>query len=447
MGFPSPAERVMWAPTRGSWEVSVTRSLFCSLAAWAALALIGQPSVAGAQVPRCPNVLVVFDSSCSMDADAGAGDRYTVGKNAVKELTAGGQTQFRYGLELFGLDPDGCSISSPSCSYPEAGCQSVACDYNTADEIGAVLDQYAEPQGYTPTGPAITEAAKRADMKDTSRSRYIVLVTDGEPFECTSNDELTNALDALNSIRTNQSVKTFVLAFAVPSNLHTQLNQMAQAGGTARASTCNSSTRCYYSANTASELQSALQAIITEVQGEFGGTCDDTCYGQGCPAGSFCATVDGGPTCVQDRCAGVSCNGGTCVDGVCRAFCDTPCGPDERCENGQCIKDVACPSPCTGRNQVCVGGQCVEDYCSGQSFNISTHCPSTHICYRNNCQKQYTYAADAGSAADGGSSGGNKNSGASAASPGCCTGAPGAFSAMAWVLALGAFALRRRSRI
>jgi hypothetical protein len=420
-------------------------------------------------VPRCPNILVVFDSSGSMstnttNATGGTDSRYNVGKAAVKQVTAAGQSQFRYGIELFGTNdvgpngPTGCGVSAFTCSYPTpATCKSVTCDYNTAGSIASVLDSFGAPQGATPTGSSINEASKRPDMNDTQRSRYILLVTDGEPSSCTTatpsgtTDPLTFTIESLNAIRTTKSVKTFVLAFNVPLASQAKLNQMAQAGGTARNTTCDGANPCFYSAANGTELQNALNAIISQVSGEFGGvTCDDSCYGQGCAANQFCTGLgDGGADCKADLCVGKTCaTGSACVEGVCKAFCNTTCKSDERCDNGACVKDVACTPNCSGLNTVCVNGQCVEDFCSGKSFNLVSKCPPTHFCYRNACQLQFQVPdSGSGGGAGGGSDGGAGGGGGGSKTPpgaGCCSEAPGAFSALAIAALLATLALRRR---
>jgi hypothetical protein len=386
------------------WQsVSLDRSLgpLCAL-------VLAVAPVARAHAPKCPNVVVVFDSSGSMSTstftadggtklpDGGLFTRYEAGKAAVKEVTGAHANSVRFGLELFGLNGgglSGCRVSSPTCFYPSDDCESVLSDYRTYAHIGGSLDLYAKPAGATPTGAAIEEALARADAQDGSRGRYFLLVTDGEPNDdcgsgATRAQSQAHALSALSVARIDAGVDTFILAFPVPAQFEINLDQMADAGGTARAG-CqpDAGAHCYYSANSSVELTAALEAIITAVQGEVGRPrCDDSCYGQGCPVGKVCRTLDAneGPTCAVDPCSGVQCGAGqVCVEGACQAVCQAPCALTDRCENGACVAQPACQPACSGANQDCVDGQCVENYCTGKSATLA--CPGDTVCIRNSC--------------------------------------------------------------
>ena len=412
----------------------------------AALLAFLVPPLALAQ-GRCPNVLLEFDASGSMGAtvDGTNKDRYQVGREAVASLLAGNTQKFRYGLELFGLGTDGCAVSDAACSYPSPStCQSVQCEYNTATHINTVLN-VSSADGLTPTGPAMTRAVQRADMKDSSRKRFVVLITDGDPYGCSaSSNDYPEALAALNAART-AGIKTYVLGFAggTPSNL----NAMAQAGGTARNSSCTDANPCFYDASNPAEFTAALQAIVSAVGGELGGNpCDDSCYAVGgCAAGTLCK----GGACVTDPCAGVSCAAGSvCVEGQCRGSCSPACAYDEVCDNGVCLKDAPCAQPCTGRNQVCIGGACVEDYCSGTTYTLGCNQAEGELCVKNACQSYAAQPQDAGTGADGGQADGGRpgGGGITTESLGCCSGAPDAFSALGLMAALATLAGRRRGR-
>jgi hypothetical protein len=390
----------------------------------------------------------VLDVSGSMLADTqnasgGESKRYEVGRDAIKQLLASNPGNLRYGLELFGdvmavNYEHGCGVSSAGCEYPAENCNTVACGYGTAPSITAVLDRLGDQQvaGATPTGPAIVEAGKRADMNDTSRPRYIILVTDGNPSVCTDSP-LSDAINALNDIRTQKNVHTFVLGFG--GGDADDLNQLAVAGGKPRAADCDQQ-QCYYSANSAAELNAALSAIVSVVDGEFGGatSCDDSCYAQGCPSGQICKSG----ACGADPCASVSCPSGVCVEGQCQATCAEPCAVNQRCNNGQCVADVPCSPECTERNQICVSGQCVENYCSGASATLQ--CPAGYECLDNGCQKaKAPIVPDAGQdvvTSDGGGPGGTVAKGG-----GCCGGG-GTRAAAIFMFGLGLVAMERLGR-
>jgi hypothetical protein len=414
------------------------------------LVLASTAAFAQTGAPKCPNLLIAFDVSGSMESGSvslpggGTAKRWVVGRDAIKQIIQSDPEHLRFGLELFGdVDSGGnCGISSPTCSPPTPEtCNSVQCDYNTRTSIETIVNALTavDVDGSTPTASAINTAGQRADMNDTTRPRYIILLTDGNPDtgnvgNCTESTGSTttdynNAITALNNIRTQKNVKTFVIGFAGGSA--DKLNGMAVAGGTQRNTTCDTANPCYYNATNATELNDALSAIVGVVGGELGGTaCDDTCYGQGCPAGQVCMNS----ACAADPCAGVSCPAGLfCANGTCTGSCSQSCPAGQRCDNGTCAANAACATECTGRNQACVNGQCVENLCSGETTKIG--CPTGYTCIANGCE--LLTATDGGT--DGGTGGANGGGG-------CCSGAPSAFSALALAMGLSALAIRRRVR-
>ncbi len=409
-----------------------------SFVASALLSFFSATASAQTGAPKCPNVLIVFDVSGSMNMQVSSNGptKYPVARTAIATLVGGAGDKFRYGLELFGLGgTSGCLISDPVCSYPNptTACRSVTCGFGTAQSINDVLNVQA-PEGATPTALAMTTAMTRTDMKDTSRPRYVMLVTDGDPNCATTIDAVTASVDAISAAR-DGGVKTFVLGFAGGSTGN--LMRMAIAGGVQKQGCdAGSPTSCYYVANNATELQAALDAISQVVAGELGpsGGCDETCYAQGCPSGQMCMNK----ACVADPCSGVQCaSGQACVNGACNTFCTTTCATGKYCNSaGQCVDEIPCNGGCDTagkRNQVCVNGACVEDYCSGATGNLK--CPSGTVCKRNNC-------IPTSSSPDGGPGTGTGDE----PSPGCCSGAPGAFSILALMVGLAALAARRRFR-
>jgi hypothetical protein len=385
-----------------------------------------------------------------MSTPVGGSTRFAVARTAVNTLVSGSGDKLRYGLELFGLNApvaDGCNVSDQTCSYPTPmSCKSVSCQFNSAPSISSVLAD-AGPEGATPTAQAVRAAALRPDMTDATRSRFILLVTDGDPTCPTTpaGVALSNTVQSISDVR-DGGVRTFVLGFGGGSAGN--LAQMAIAGGVTKAG-CDAGTpqSCYYVATNAAELQTALNAIQSVVSSELGGTggCDETCYSQGCPSGQVCKKS----ACVADPCSGVMCGANeACVNGVCNKFCTTACAVGKYCNSaGACVDEVPCSGitpPCDEqRNQVCVNGMCVEDHCSGASATIKDKCPAGTFCIRNNCSPEpIIILPDGGmTLADGGPVGGGKTP-----TPGCCSGAPEAFSALTLAIGLSALAARYRRR-
>ena len=106
----------------------------------------------------------------------------------------------------------------------------------------------------TPIGASLNALVTYAGLGDTSRSNYVLLVTDGEE-NCGGNPG--DAATAL--LGRTPEVKTFVIGFGGEVNA-TQLNDLATKGGTARPGTTK-----YYQADDAAGLQSAFNSIIGSV--------------------------------------------------------------------------------------------------------------------------------------------------------------------------------------
>jgi MYXO-CTERM domain-containing protein len=246
----------------------------------------------------------------------------------------------------------------------------------------------------------------------------------------------------------------FVVGFS--TNLATSesqaLDQMAMAGGNpCTGAICQG--HSYYAADSVATLDAAIMAITGTIVGEFqGGTCDDSCYSNGCPnAGEICVNS----TCRPDPCAnhppcapGDYCYTDGTSPGTCMKSCASVCPTGEICNTqGLCEPDpcatVSCPA-----DTVCKDGNCVQDKCSVAG------CEPGFVCYKGSCIDdpcRYVHCPDGhqcqtgtGACAALGNAGGpggnrNRNSG--------CDVAPAAsrWPALAALAAIAAaFILRRR---
>lgn len=373
--------------------------------AYFALALTALVGTGGAaRAAKCPNVAIVLDKSGSM-ADAPDGktvtasnpSKWDVAKAAITKLVNTHDGRFPIGMVYF---PDRTKTMNIGCSVRTA--LDVPIEYGTKTKI---LDMMGNTTvgGSTPTGAAIDGARMDAAFKDTSRQSYLLLITDGQPC-CTTNctdfsQRRTEAVNAVkNAFNATPSVKTFVVGFGqLDENFRLALNDMADAGGVPAATSGNIH---FYQADSSASLDAALDRIIKTVTGgDAGGsiTCDDTCYGSGCPAGQVCSSA----MCKADPCQGVSCAAGQyCYSdgttGTCVSACTQSCTAGQRCVRGECV-DSACAlacasgttcdaasglcvadSRCAGVNcrptQGCVEGKCVDDPCANTLCPEGTGC-------------------------------------------------------------------------
>jgi hypothetical protein len=190
------------------------------------------------------DVLFVVDRSGSMNLRTLDGtSRWNALVSAVRAVLPALDTSLFMGLVIF-PDPDACSVPLSPVVPIVAPSASVIASYLAA----------RGPSGATPTLAALQTAERYMGAYSTTRRRFIVLATDGEP-NCTSS--LSEVVARIASIRTRLNVETFVLGIpGTDLSLYAALNAMAQAGGRARSGVVN-----FYEAGSTSQLESALRAI------------------------------------------------------------------------------------------------------------------------------------------------------------------------------------------
>jgi hypothetical protein len=141
---------------------------------------------------------------------------------------------------------------------------------DAATALGTSLDQHT-PDGYTPTGPALSGAVMYAQQRQTSNPGHkvaVVLVTDGlpggyipgyPPQGCTPSDIPGVAAIATAGFGGTPSIPTFVIGVFESSEAATattNLNTLAAAGGTKTAVVID----------TATDVNAALQAALNQIR-------------------------------------------------------------------------------------------------------------------------------------------------------------------------------------
>lgn len=357
-------------------SVSLMGGLAC------AMALAASPTMATA-APRCPNLTILLDESASMKQTP-AGVAPQTGELSKWQIAT---TSLKTIVNKYdGLLPLGYS----NFPYRESSCDTRSFDvpvgYGTKqaiiDAMFAFPTAYPWNGGSTPTCTAVANLAADPALKDTTRAQYILLVTDGAPEAvCCGADPVKSTVDAITAAA-GQSVPihTIVVGFGnLPTQEQTALDQMAFAGGVP-----DSGTHKYFSADSAATLDAKLSGILkTLVGGDAGApvTCEDGCYGAGCPSGQVCYNN----ACVTNTCSTQTCpSGQSCLfsgtTGTCVAVCSASCPLGTRCDNGSCVAD-ACGGPCPS-GQMCntSNGQCVAD---PKCANVACH--TTQGCVAGKC--------------------------------------------------------------
>ena len=321
-----------------------------------ALLMLLHPSVATAK--SCPNLVIVIDQSASMAKNA-MGITVPQGSPDSKWSIA---TKALIGMnnKYDGLLPLGYSNFPTGTNCPVSATVRIPPGYANRVSINNAMIDFPYAGGSTPTCTAVTNNAKDLATRDPSRASYMLLVTDGSPDSlCCGVDPVKTTVDAIRAaanptVSTVPPVYTLVVGFGQVSDAERQaLNQMADAGGFPV--TNGDPLYRYYRAEDSAALEQALALIVKYVAGGDAGTiatCEDGCYGKGCPAGQACVQN----ACRTDPCAGKTCpadkyclptfysNGTSQAD--CVDTCKAPCPQTSRCERGQCVGD-----PCSGQCQ------------------------------------------------------------------------------------------------
>jgi len=233
------------------------------------------------------NLMIVLDRSCSMTASP-AGDprtKWEIAEEAIATLTTTYDGQLRFGLIMF-PDEGGDNCSQDDPVY-----------VNIGDENGtAVVDAVTLTD---PDGPCVTnidtameqvsaDPAFDGTPDPSGRRGFSLLITDGKQSgSCGGNagDLITIAnIEALYQA----GYPTYVVGFGGGVD-PADLNAFSVAGGVPRAGD-----PMYYQADTAMELEMALDAIAGDIVGDPElGVCDGTPCPDGRCYGDFEMCVDG----------------------------------------------------------------------------------------------------------------------------------------------------------
>jgi MYXO-CTERM domain-containing protein len=358
-----------------------------ALLAFAGLAVL--PSVARAQRCERPIVMLTVDRSSSMLGRLPEGiTKWDAAEMAIAELTSAYEGRIDFGLQPFPY-PNRCE---PGRVVLEPGPHSSA-------EIVRLLGGPPPSSGlWTPMAQTLDAAAAHPSMRDASRTRHLVLVTDGWQW-CDPYDPRTRFLPVESVRRLRElGVTVHVVGFGSAVDPLT-LNRAAVAAGTALPG-CDPTledpmapNHCYSQANNLAELRMALGEIARLVTEELCNGLDDDCdgtidegYDVDADGFTLCGSVPGGGTDPRRQdcddhdalvhpgaaeicdgrdndCDGAVDPGCDCIDGEERA-CGTEigaCTPGiQRCEHGvwQGCEGGVTPRPgetCDGTDEDCDG--------------------------------------------------------------------------------------------
>ncbi len=220
-----------------------------------------------AQSCRAPSVMLTIDRSSSMLGRLPDGTtKWNAAVMAIGELTTAYENQIDFGLQPFPF-PDRCQ---PGPVLLDAGPHTRA----------ALLEALGLPPpsggNYTPMAETLDLAAEHPSLRDPSRPRHLILITDGwqwcDPHMPSNRFTPIAAVMRLKEI----GVTVHIVGFGAAVDALT-LNRAAVAAGTAlpgcdpNISNPRASNHCYLQSNDLSELRAALVDIGALVTEE---TCD-----------------------------------------------------------------------------------------------------------------------------------------------------------------------------
>ena len=241
-----------------------------------AAASLGEPGAALAADECTPGrAMIVLDKSSSMiGGPAGGTTKWDTAKTALGDLLAVYECAAEFGLMLF-PDPGECSPGSVKVE-PALGQREAI--------IAALGEPPPQAGNWTPMFQTLDEAAKVPALADPSARRFVILITDG--FQWCSPYEISTRYAAVESVvdLATMGITSFIVGFGSGVDA-TAVNQMAVAGGTAKAGcdpagdSPSAAAPCYYQADDSGALVDALHTIAIAVSAEICDGLDNDCDG------------------------------------------------------------------------------------------------------------------------------------------------------------------------
>jgi hypothetical protein len=199
-----------------------------------------------------PDLLIVNDRSGSMSSPIPTfppnfTPKWNIMRDALNQVVGATETQIRWGLLEFPTNDD--------CAVDPGTAVRVPIDISQAAEVSAYLSGRS-PNGNTPAQLALQAALTHYNsIPVNAAGRFVLFATDGEP-NCSAGDPAAETVAAVTALAA-AGIPTYVIGFGGGFTDDAVLNDSALAGGVPKPG----GPPHYYAANSASELQMALDQI------------------------------------------------------------------------------------------------------------------------------------------------------------------------------------------
>jgi hypothetical protein len=213
----------------------------------------GAEEATGTSTP--PNLLVVFDRSCSMRDKIGGVMKWEIAVDALKALLAANTGKIRFGLELF-PDTDASQCAQGAFAVPVASGTEATISTLLTNSLQTADANYPNGPCVTNIDTAMEAAAADPTLTDPMRGNFVLLLTDGKQANCNAAGGDTGTTQIITDLYTQKKVPTFVIGFGGGID-PAQMNTFALAGGAPN----NHPTTKYYKAEDQPSLKAALDAI------------------------------------------------------------------------------------------------------------------------------------------------------------------------------------------
>jgi hypothetical protein len=202
-----------------------------------------------------PNFIIVLDRSCSMDKPTvtGGPTKWTSAVGSLNHVLATHATDIDWGLTLF-PDKTGVSCGQDAIPIPIGAGNASTIQSMLTNALQATDPLFPSNPCVTNIDTALIQAATDPALASTTKTSYVMLVTDGAQSSCTVGGGDAGSEAAITDLLAHD-VKTFVVGFGGAVDA-AQLDKFAMLGGTAQTGTPK-----YYKADTAQQLDQVFQSI------------------------------------------------------------------------------------------------------------------------------------------------------------------------------------------